>query len=323
MLDCAARWDFQYGGRLAGSALQPKETPVLLREGRIWGAAVAELHATGREAAFATLDEQLEVDARQQEEAGFYVHEIYEETREKLWTLLEQYAEEAEIITLEALEREFLVPLPSRSGKGRSNRYQLHAFFDGIHTDPCGRIFPVEFKLRKTLSSFEMVANNRQIRRYAWAYRQETGEDVAGIIVDERLNAIPKPPRILKSGKVSHAKDQLTTAVLYRQACEDAGEDLNEETCAALDAREWQKRHVVFLTDLEIEEAGKELVSLGQQVQALDSGLIYPTRNVKPQLCNGCRFREICNHPEDRDVVEALFNRVPAKRDLPPLEVAA
>lgn len=323
MQDCQARWDFQYGGHLAGAALQQRDTPILLREGRIWGLAVATLHAETYEAAFHALDDGLEVDAREQEEAGLYNHDVYEATREKLLSILEQYAEETEIMVLDQLEREFLVPLPSRSGKGVSNRYQLHAFFDGIHTDPAGRIFLVEFKLRKSLSSYEQVANNRQIRRYAWAYRQETGEDVAGVILDERLNAVPKPPRVLKSGKVSEAKDQLTTSIQYKAACEAVGQEINPDVVAALDDREWQKRHTVFLTNDEIEEAGRELVSLGQQVQALDSGSMYPTRNVKPQLCNGCRFREICNHPEDRDVVDALFKRVPAKRDLPPLELAA
>jgi len=323
MLDCPARWDFAYGKQLAGSALQPKQTPTLLSEGKAWGAAVAALHADGYEAAFHALDDELEVDAREQEGLGVFSHELYEATREKLLTCLEQYAEETEIMVLEQLEREFLVPLPSRSGKGKSNRYQLRAFFDGIHTDPAGRIFLVEFKLRKTLSSFEMVANNRQIRRYAWAYRQETGEDVAGVIVDERLNAVPKPPRLLKSGKVSEAKDKLTTSILYKAACEDIGQEINPEVVEALDARVWQQRHTVFFTDSEIEEAGKELVSLGQRVQALDSGREYPTRNSKPQLCNGCRFKDICNNPGDTDVVDALYRRVPAKRDLPPLELAA
>ena len=325
MQDCQARHAFAYTGQLTGGqALQPKDTPILLREGKIWGLAVATLHVEGYEAAFSALDDGLEVDAREQEEHGLYDHDVYEATRDKLLTILEQYAEEAEVLEgSRDPERELLVPLPSRSGKGVSNRYQLHAFFDLIYPDPAGRIFLVEFKLRKTLSSFEQVANNRQIRRYAWAYRQETGEDVAGVILDERLNAVPKPPRVLKSGKVSEAKDQLTTGALYAAACEEAGQEVNSEVVEALDAREWQKRYTVFLTDREIEEAGKELVSLGQQVQALDSGQMYPTRNVKPQLCNGCRFREICNHPEDVDVVNALFNRVPAKRDLPPLEVAA
>lgn len=322
--DCSARHAFAYTGALTGgSALQAKDTPVLLREGRIWGAAVAALHAEGREVAFAILDNELEKDCQLQEEAGLFDHDVYEAVRNKLWTALEQYAEEAEIIQLDRLEHELLVALPSRSGKRSSNRYYFLAYFDGLHTDPSGRTFLFEAKWRKTLSSYEMVANSRQIRRYAWAWRQETGRDIAGVIVDERLNGVPKEPRILKNEKVSDAKDQVTTAALYEEACEERDQVINPDTVEALLSREWQKRHTVFLTDAEIEEAGKELVSLGQQVQLLDSGQLYPDRNVKPQLCNGCRFKDICNHPEDTDLVDALFNRVPAKRERPELEIAA
>lgn len=322
--DCSARHAFAYTGALTGGdALSAKDTPILLREGRIWGMAVAALHGEGREAAFAKLDQALEEDCKEQEEAGVFDHDVYELVRNKLWTILEQYADEAEIIKLDRLEHEILVPLPSRSGKGASNRYSFLSYFDGLHTDPSGRTWLVEFKLRKSLSSYEQIANSRQIRRYAWAYRKDTGEDVAGVIVDERLNGIPKPARVLKSGGVSHAKDQMTTVRLYRDACHKADEEPRDEVIEAIGAREWQKRHTVFLTDAEIEEAGKELVSLGQQVQLYDSGQLYPTRNVKPQNCNGCRFKDICPHPEDTDLVDALFNKVPPKSQRPELEIAA
>jgi len=328
--DCSARHAFAYTGALTGgSALQAKDVPVLLREGRIWGQAVAALHAEGREAAFTKLDEALEEDCKQQEEAGVFDHDVYEMVRDKLWTILEQYADEAEIIKLDRLEHEILVPLPSRSGKGASNRYSFLAYLDGLHTDPAGRTFLVEFKLRNSLQRHDQIANSRQIRRYAWAYRQATGEDLDGVIVDERLNGVPKPARWVQGKKKgdgampSHAKDQMTTERMYREACESVGVEPKEEVLESLGARDWQRRHTVFLTDSEIEEAGKELVSLGQQVQLYDSGHLYPTRNVKPQNCNGCRFKDICNHPEDTDLVDALFNRVPPKSQRPELEIAA
>lgn len=44
-LSCWARWDFTYGGRLAGSTLKPRRVAAILSEGRAWGAAVAAWHA--------------------------------------------------------------------------------------------------------------------------------------------------------------------------------------------------------------------------------------------------------------------------------------
>src|SRR5262245_31274066 len=46
-LTCTARWDFAYGGRLAGDALADRYIKPILRDGRAWGAGVAAYHAAG------------------------------------------------------------------------------------------------------------------------------------------------------------------------------------------------------------------------------------------------------------------------------------
>lgn len=259
---------------------------------------------------------------------------------------------EVQLAGLHGLEHELMVPLPSRSGKGDSSRYRLQVFFDGVLTDAEGRNWLVEFKLRGSLSPLELIANSRQIRYYAWAWQRETGEAVTGVIVDERLNEQPKPARWVKPKRkdegifvspgeadalgapysaaeqeafgeasvearrtVSHAKDQVTTPESYLDACERAGVEPVPETLEAIANRKWSQRHPIFLAPQEIEESGVELVSLGRQVAAVDSGQTYPVRNVKPQNCNGCRFREICNDPSDTELVDSLFTRRPAKRD--------
>lgn len=315
LLDCQARWDFRYGDRLAGSSLREKSTPILLRDGKAWGRAVATLHADDEGEPFDALDEALNEDAEEQKAAGTFDPDEFVATQAFLRKVLHHYEDTTDPLPIESLEHELLVPLPSRSGKGDSNRYRLQVFFDGLHTDEGGRTWIVEFKLRKQLSSLELIANSRQIRYYAWAYRKATGNDVAGVIVDERLKAAPKPARILDSGKPSHAKDQMTTPERYRAACEERDVEPKPETIESLKGRRWQQRERIFLTDAEIEEAGTELVSLGQQVAALDGGHVYPVRHPSRARCPGCAFRDICTNPTDTELVEALFDRVPAKRD--------
>lgn len=356
LLTCQAQWDFNYGGYLAGTALRSKETPIILREGRAWGRAVAAFHEAKvdrLDAAIIVLAEALEEDAQEQRDAGFYDADAHRLTVAKLRKVLEQYAEETVPLSLDRLEHELFVPLPSRSGSGDSNRYRLQVLFDGVHTDAEGRVWLVEFKLRGELTAFELIANSRQIRYYAWAWQRETGQAVTGVIVDERLNAMPKPARWVKPKKkdegivvdpdqaealgapysekeleihkgdegkltrrtVSHAKDQLTTGELYTEACAKAGVEVDPEALEQISSRRWSQRRDVFLTSTEIEESGKELVSLGRQIAAIDSGQIFPVRNVKPQNCRGCRFREICNEPNDTDLVDSLFDRKPAKRN--------
>lgn len=360
LLRCQAQWDFQYGDRLAGSALRPKDTPVLLREGRAWGRAVATLHETGEvEQAKAALATALKEDADEQRKAGAYDDETFRAMVLKLSALLVHYAATAPILPITRLEHEMLVRLPSRSGKGSSNRYRLHSFFDGltIEVDSKGQPWIVEFKLRGQLSSHEQIANSRQIRYYAWSWFVETGQRVAGVIVDERLNDVPKPARWVRPKRKeegiavepelaeelgapysdkereafedkevrprripSEAKDQMTTPESYEQACLDAGIGPSIEVMEALEARRWQQRVPIYLTDVEVDEAGEELVSLAQQIQSFDAHKTYPVRDVRKQNCNGCRFAEICNHPEDADLVDALFDRKPPKRDLPEIQ---
>lgn len=351
LLTCQAQWDFNYGGYLAGTALRPKAVPVRLQEGRAWGAGVAAFHAAEvdkLDAGISALTLALGAEAEKLEESGFYDADAHRQMAAKLRALLEQYAEEEEsrpvpLAGLSELEQELLVPLPSRSGKGDSSIYRLQVFFDGVLEDAEGRIWLVEFKLREQLSALELITNSRQIRYYAWAYQREHGRPVAGVIVDERLNAQPKPPKIVNAKKgvgkevevdvldketkeptgekkmawrrPSEDKAQLTTPDLYEAACAEYGVEADPEMVAALADRRWSQRERVFLSETEIEESGTELVSLGRQIAAIDSGQVYPVRNVKPQNCNGCRFREICNDPSDKELVDSLFERKPAKRN--------
>lgn len=354
LLTCQAQWDFNYGGFLAGDCLKPKAVPLRLQEGRAWGAGVAAFHAAAEDkldAGIIALTAALDAEAKKLEDKGFYDADAHRQMASKLRALLEQYAANEEAYSvglagLSGLEHELMVPLPSRSGKGDSSRYRLQVFFDGVLVDEEGRIWLVEFKLRETLSALELITNGRQIRYYAWAYEREYGKPVAGVIVDERLNAQPKPPKIVKCKKgeglevevdvldketkeptgekkmvwkkPSEDKAQLTTPELYTAACEEYGVEPSEEMVQALRDRRWGQRERVFLTPREIEESGTELVSLGRQVANVDSGLVYPVRNVKPQNCNGCRFREICNDPHDTELVDSLFDRRPPKRDRDP-----
>ncbi len=353
LLTCQAKWDFKYGGYLAGTTLRPKAVPIRLQEGRAWGAGAAAFHAATEDkldAGIIALTTELDAEAKKLQEKGFYNAEDHMQMASKLRALLEQYAEEEDereiqLAGLSKLEHELMVPLPSRSGKGDSSRYRLQVFFDGVLEDAEGRIWLVEFKLRGKLSPLELITNSRQIRYYAWAWQREFGKPVAGVIVDERLNEQPKPPKIVNAKKgvgkevevdvldrdtkkptgkkkivwraPSEDKAQITTPELYEEACREYGVEPDPETRDAFATRHWSLRERVFLSPREIEESGTELVSLGRQIAAIDSGQNYPVRNVKPQNCNGCDFREICNDPHDSDLVDVLFDRRPAKRDLP------
>lgn len=311
LLDCQAKHDFSYVGQLAGSSLKPRTKHLRLREGKAWGRAMAAYHS-----GIHAVSPYQEIIASLAEDAGEMLIEPddLEETRVKLFALLDSYSADSESLQVDETELELDVQIPARSGKRASTLYRFSGFIDAVKRDKTGD-WLVEFKLRGQLSSLEQVAFMRQIRWYAWGYQAQTGREVAGVIVDERLNQEPKPARILASGLPSHATNQITTPGLYAAACREVGLAPNEETLEALSARRWQERHTVFLTRAEIEEAGKQLTSVANLAGQFDSGLLFPVRNPSQFRCPGCAYRDICNTPTDADLVDALFDRVPAKKD--------
>lgn len=313
VLDCEASWDFAYGGHLAGDALAPKNVPVLLREGRAWGRGVAALHAGDLAAGHEALDVSLEEDADQQREVGMYLAEEHEEIASRLHPMLDHYAASTGPLPITSPEYEIEVPIPARTGSGRSNRYRLLVYLDGLHVDGDGREWIVEYKLRKQLSPVDLIARSRQIRWQAWAAREALGIDPVGVIVDERLNAVPEPVRFNADGRPS--KVQACTAEAYLAGCRESRHLPHEDVLEKLRQKRWQHREPVLLRQTELDRAGRELVSAAQLVRELDSGARYPIRNPTRPNCNGCWFRDVCDHPEDVDLIDALYERRPAKRD--------
>lgn len=317
-LDCQAKWDFEYGGHLAGTALKSKTVAPMLSGGRAWGAAVASLHSgsnggTVGQAAIIAMDESLEIDAERQRRFGLHDQTAHDELRARLLSMLLHYIDTAELFRIERIEHELRVPIPSRTGMRSSNRYQLLCYLDGIQSEINGD-WLVEFKLRGRLSPVFLIELSRQLRWYAWAYWQQTGVKVIGVKVVERLNEVPKPARILASGKPSHAKDQMTTVQSYTDACLEFGEEPHADVVEVLGQRIWQQTVPIIFRDGELEEAGQELVSAAKLIHQLDNGDLMPLRNAKAANCNGCFFKEICPSP-DPHLVDTFFERVPPKRD--------
>lgn len=310
LLTCQHRWDMSYGDQLAGSSLKPKAVSSTLRDGRACGAGIAAYDSgSSLDAAVVEMTDTLNQDAERLREFGVFDPVAYEESLALLTEILAHYAAENEPLGITRLEEEIIVPIPSRSGLRDSNRYRLQLFLDGVKDESDGP-WLVENKLRGQLSSLLMISLSRQIRWYAWAYRKKYGVEPAGVIVNERLKAVPSEVKFNKNGSVS--KVQSCTVDAYRAA---GGDD--EGVIEKLTAKNWLRRERVFLTTAEIDEAGQQLVSAGQQIRDFDTADRYPVRNPNPMFCGGCQFKEICPNPRDTELVNALFERTTPKKDRP------
>lgn len=324
-LDCFARHAFAYTGHLTdGDALRAKNVAPILREGRAWGAACATWHATGNPfAAVEALDRSLDEDAEQQIEFGFYDKTAHTQMRTYLIDLLDDYVMTTErLVGLHRLEQELDVPIPSRTGRRPSSRYRFLCKIDGWWIDEWEQAWIVEFKLRSSLYDAWLVQLSRQSRWYTWGWSQTTDIRPVGVLMDERLNELPKTPKIVNAkrkadgidGKtVSHDKAQRIRENDYRILCGEYGVEPSIEVLEHARQIKWQQRVPIMFRHNELEEAGQELVTAGKLIRDLDSGELYPLRNAKPSNCRGCRFKEICPAP-DEALVDMYYERVPPKR---------
>jgi hypothetical protein len=330
-MSCWARWDFAYGGRLTGGdTLKKREAAVGLSRGRAWGAAVATWHAHAGELlagfeAHAALQQALAADAREASERGLPVDTgEWLEAQDQLGQVLDHHMATVEPLpNLTMLEGEFTVPIPARSGSGRSStKYRFQCYVDGFTDDGLGWHI-VEFKLRGNLTDAWLLELQRQQRWYAWALAKTYNTRIAGVIMDETLLTPPAPARIVNAkrkseginGKtVSHAKDQVTTPEKYVDACHEFGVVPDLETVQALTRRVWHQRFPLDFRPDELEEAGNELRDAGKLITMLDSGELHPVRNAKRATCGFCKFKTICANPTDHLVVDQEFVRTVPKR---------
>ena len=314
LLACPARWDFQYGDRLAGSSLERRAFAPTPGRGRLWGATLQAWHAGAD--AHAALTAEIDAALAEAGPERAALEPALAVMRDEVTALLEHYVDvEATAwpqIELQQREREILIPIPALNGHGRSSRWRLHGYIDGI-ADLAGRLYIVEYKLRHQLGRLDIITLGRQVRWYAWALREE-GIPVAGVIYDERLNAAPKAPRVLKNGKASHDRHQMTTAARYASLCRQLGGEPQADVANALAERRWQARHLLEFTSRELDEAGLELRDAAGLVAAADR-MAQPLRNASARTCPGCQFLDACPDPGDASLVDALYDRRPAKRD--------
>jgi hypothetical protein len=317
---CWAQWDFKYGGRLAGDTLKPKELAPKLSDGRAWGAAVAAWHQHSDELlashyAHTALIASFTADYQAMLAAGVPVDRAaLLAQQDRLHEMLDHYMASCEPLpNLTRLEEQVIVPIPSRGGQRASTRYRFLFYPDGF-TIIDGQRWLVEFKLRDQLQKLELMQKAPQYRWYSWGIEKRDGKPIMGILIDERLNEVPKPARINKGDKVSHAKDQITTPELYVEACHAHGEVPKPEIVDHLRQRRWQHREPIPFRPSELKEAGEELVSAAKLIRDLDSGELAPMRHAKTTTCNFCRFKTICPNPQDRTMVDLEFDRTVPKR---------
>lgn len=288
---CEAAWDFKYGGHLAGSTLKQRTVPTILSGGSAWGAMLAAWHGNSgnllaKMEAYAAMTASLDADWRQMQDRGVLIPGVLDKRVDlelKLGAMFEHYTTLCEpFLNLTKIEGEIDVPIPARSGKGSSSMYRFGGRIDGFTLDSRGE-WLWECKLRGNITPREYVELGRQYIRYAWARWRETGHPIVGIIIEERLNDVPKPARLVQAGKEDPRS----------YICPMCGSPATKPCLGGLDKRK------------ELKTVHPERAKLAQ--------VIYGPSHAADQMCTVESYVALCEeyHQEPhQDVVEALRGRV-------------
>ena len=184
----------------------------------------------------------------------------------------------------------------------------------------CG---PNQFVCHNTLTrepDFYELFFSLQASGYMWAAQRDpvlSQLDIKGVIFNLLLKTEVKPPKVLKSGKLSKDKRQATSIEMYRKAIADNG--LNpadyEQFILGIDPNRYNKRKKIVPTPAMIDWFDDTIRTVGMEM--CKSPVIYPAQ---ARECGWCDFKLLCtwvrNGLDWRSIVNAQF----VKRSSPDAE---
>lgn len=169
-----------------------------------------------------------------------------------------------------------------------------------------------------------------QITGYCYAVWRWLGIIPRGFAFNYLIKQAPKPPRILKNGALSTAKDQLTTAELYREELVRRGlilrdgtvtSDTHAEAYASLLSHGWDrffKRHYVGRNKTELLNFERRLFEEWEDMVDCVDGEIELYPNLSRFHCPRCPVGPICQAMEDgsdwEDVIDSRYTDRPDRK---------
>lgn len=209
-------------------------------------------------------------------------------------------------LTPVASEVSFKIPL--------SDETYFVGTIDLVAVDDSGNIFLGE---NKTYSGRvpEDLQYHFQITGYGVAWEWLTGERPAGAFYNGITKHLIKEPKVLKSGKLSVAKDQRVTTQSYLNAMKATGQDPFDEYyldyLTFLEERERQgdsrffHREKFFYKGSQLREWKQDFLAVVDEM--LDSPRIY--RSVPYDGCSDCWFTDLCHGEQKGQDIEPILTK--------------
>jgi hypothetical protein len=118
-------------------------------------------------------------------------------------------------------EVNFRVKLPWEPGRYDWDEVVYSGTIDRVAIDDDGYLWALEYKTAKVIQVLHYGTDD-QISSYCWALKNlYPGYPIGGVIYQQHRKAAPKDPKLLRSGKLSTDKRQMTTSRRLRQTMTD------------------------------------------------------------------------------------------------------
>lgn len=171
-----------------------------------------------------------------------------------------------------------------------------------------GKYAIVDHKSAAQFGQTEHLDLDTQCGSYKWALKRILNLDIDTVVYSEWRKAIPKPPKVLKSGYLSRNKAQATTVEMYVAEIERLGHDMAWYADFLPKLKENQteyfRRNEVHRSDFELAAIERSICM--EAIDMLNDPFIYP--NPDRWNCNGCAFRTPCLMRQDGSDVDWHLN---------------
>ncbi len=206
-----------------------------------------------------------------------------------------------------ATEVPFSIPL--------ENGMNFVGTFDGIVTDIATEsiYYLIENKTAAKKPNVEGVQFSNQFVGYNWAFREITGQPLAGTIYNLMVKRLIKSPKVLKSGELSQDKNAGVTMQTFLSALQSGGRDPVKylDYMEYLEDRERNGddrfffRDIFTYTNVQLDNwYSTTLYPISNEIEDIDDS----PRSVYPNYtsCDGCLVKDLCRATDLNEDVDAI-----------------
>jgi hypothetical protein len=200
------------------------------------------------------------------------------------------------------VEVRFKILLPLTMKDGRPIYYV--GTLDRILQDGHGRFWVLDYKTAARLDTGKLDTDS-QVSAYSWAADllfADRGWEFEGVVYIQLLKDVPEPPRVLRNGMLSTAKNQRTTYDLYRKALQDmypSGQipDVYRDVLTTLATEETPEGNRFIRRDIvrrNKAQIAAEYNAILQEVSDMINPDLPMYKNPSAMACGWCPFHDVC-----------------------------